>query len=856
MALVLLHHPLVMCTTLLFVLACRRALRACVTRQLWIHVPSAPKALLELHSSVLGAAVVAVIALGAGLVLLLGQPLSAGGSGLLQGACSASLTQSSTERQWWANWQPPWSAVSLASDAVAAGAAASPLAAAPADVPSLASLGRSSLAAFAALWPHPILVGLLVQSLLPLLVHPALVPRFLEALAQQGRRAIGLGGLRVRGAGREAAFSPNKRWPTGERIPSIRASWRHSLLRKAFRVGYGAVLLLSVLWSLPLVFELSVVWWQEEVLLHLDQDQDGIITLHELLSPARAAVADALCGSNEKLRAERAAATLRTLAFFGMLRRVLKALDLQVGHYYGGLGSFARREEWPSRSPNGWRSGPSARATASRYLARAAGAAGAAGGGGSDELELSTTESDEVAVVGVPRWRRGLRSLLPRWLRGYLRAHLRSLRWFAVTPPTYVFWHVLSLEMASSSGWRRLLLPALFFAVQEVGHNVRLLALMLVHEGIALHERLRGRSAFWLHRLELGAALHWVTLALALAFDASSVFGAPPPPVGVLLHLPAACLVCVTVLEQLPGDESEIAVLLRAAARVSAPGDLRHMCSNSWYRGLLDILVQAPESLVGFVDLARAQRSLPWWLRPPLPDAADLRASSLPPNTLGGLSISDVLNGDGSVRAARVRSGTFGLQYSALPSSGSLADLAGSALLKVASLTALADLAVPGLTRRGSMEGLLAVSQPLRRCSTMHPCTQPPMHPCTHAPSHPYTHAPMHPATHTPMHPCTHAPMRQCTHAPMHPCTHAPMHPCANAPMRPCTHAPMHPCANAPMHPCTHAPMHQRVGAAAGLPPRRAGTRARRRVRRLPCGGLRPRRQADGRASDPRGASG
>ena len=62
-------------------------------------------------------------------------------------------------------------------------------------------------------------------------------------------------------------------------LPSIRASWRHSLLRRAFRVGYGAVLLLSVLWSLPLVVELSVVWWQEEVLLHLDQDQDGAITL-------------------------------------------------------------------------------------------------------------------------------------------------------------------------------------------------------------------------------------------------------------------------------------------------------------------------------------------------------------------------------------------------------------------------------------------------------------------------------------------------------------------------------------------------------------------------------------------------
>ena len=62
-----------------------------------------------------------------------------------------------------------------------------------------------------------------------------------------------------------------------------------------------------------------------------------------------------------------------------MLRRVLKAFDLQVGHYYGGSGSFARREERAvrvARGPSdGWRSGPSARATASHYLARAAGAA-------------------------------------------------------------------------------------------------------------------------------------------------------------------------------------------------------------------------------------------------------------------------------------------------------------------------------------------------------------------------------------------------------------------------------------------------------------------------------------------------
>ena len=102
---------------------------------------------------------------------------------------------------------------------------------------------------------------------------------------------------------------------------------------------------------------------------------------------------------------------------------------------------------------------------------------------------------------------------------------------------------------------------------------------------------------------------------------------------------------------------------------------------------------------MGSVDLARAQRSLPWWLRPPLPDAADLRYQTQPLNMEG---ISDALDGDGSMRVAK------------LASSGSLADLAGSALLKVASL---ADLTVPGLARRNSMDGLLAVSQPLRSVS-------------------------------------------------------------------------------------------------------------------------------------------
>ena len=49
---------------------------------------------------------------------------------------------------------------------------------------------------------------------------------------------------------------------------------------------------------------------------------------------------------------------------------MLKAFDLQVGHYYGGLGSLARRgEERPSTASGG----------------------------------LSIDESDAVAAVGVPR---------------------------------------------------------------------------------------------------------------------------------------------------------------------------------------------------------------------------------------------------------------------------------------------------------------------------------------------------------------------------------------------------------------------------------------------------------------------
>ena len=162
--------------------------------------------------------------------------------------------------------------------------------------------------------------------------------------------------------------------------------------------------------------------------------------------------------------------------------------------------------------------------------------------------------------------------------------------------------------------------------------------LLIVHEGqLARHQYFRQRSARWLHRLEVVSALHWVSLAVAVAWP-DGTFGPPPPFQGILLGLPAACLVAITCLEQLPGDAtSDSRLLLRGAARASQPGDLQHLISsNAWYRGLLDLLVIDPERLASGPALGRAQGNLPWWLRPPLLDAQALRGGggisrALPP---------------------------------------------------------------------------------------------------------------------------------------------------------------------------------------------------------------------------------
>ena len=459
-------------------------------------------------------------------------------------------------------------------------------------------------------WPHAhLLSGLLVQASLPLAIHPQLAPQLLDALSWGWLN----GGLPV------------------------------PIVRRGLRIVFGMLLLLSVLWIIPLTFEAGVRWWQEEAILYLREISGSLPSLAATFveeagpetsashvgssgpwwfpwaSPSVAHVRTkvqlaSLRATMEDGKAHRAAATLRTLALFSMLRRVGKSIDLQLGHYYGSS----------TFSGNG------------RIEERTAAA--------------MRRQANVISIGKVGRARSLLRAIgSPQWLK----SSVRSLRWLAVTPPTYLFWYALSLEMAGARGWRRLLLPVLLFALNECCQTIRLFVLLVVHERYAQHEHLRLRSAHWLHRLELAAALHWMTLAahalastlVATALDSSllswligwaafvlgdGLFGPPPPRVGVLLGLPAACLVGVTWLEQLPGNASEIKVLLRNAARVNEPGDLKHLVSgNAWYRGLLDLFVMDPEALTDVVELDAAQRSLPWWLRPPLPDSTDLRSSRL-----------------------------------------------------------------------------------------------------------------------------------------------------------------------------------------------------------------------------------
>ena len=54
LAISVLKHPLLLAMTMLALLCARRCWRSIVTRGLWVKTPALVKALLELHSSVLG----------------------------------------------------------------------------------------------------------------------------------------------------------------------------------------------------------------------------------------------------------------------------------------------------------------------------------------------------------------------------------------------------------------------------------------------------------------------------------------------------------------------------------------------------------------------------------------------------------------------------------------------------------------------------------------------------------------------------------------------------------------------------------------------------------------------------------
>ena len=59
LALSLLRHPLLLSSTLGALLGARSAWRSCVLRPLWLNAPAALKTVLEMHSALLGVAVVA-----------------------------------------------------------------------------------------------------------------------------------------------------------------------------------------------------------------------------------------------------------------------------------------------------------------------------------------------------------------------------------------------------------------------------------------------------------------------------------------------------------------------------------------------------------------------------------------------------------------------------------------------------------------------------------------------------------------------------------------------------------------------------------------------------------------------------
>ena len=296
LGLALLRHPLLLAGLLGVILATRRGWRNGVLRWLWIRSPNVLKSLLEAHSSLLGATVV--------LLLLVGSVfIAAMGAG--PHASEACATSAVTARGWLSRPHVGVAQCSRASDKWSLEAASS---------------------AIQRLWPA--LRGLLIQATLPFAIHPGLLPGLIERLTRQRVDATA-----------PPTRSPTLRWLSLRSRAVLTTAYRHSLrVRRILRLLYGGVLLLSVLWLLPITLEAGVRWWREEVLVYVGEFSDD----EALVRRAAAIVAAGEeCGVDERGKAAHAALALRTLAHFAMLRRIGKAIDLQVGHYY------RRHEESP-----------------------------------------------------------------------------------------------------------------------------------------------------------------------------------------------------------------------------------------------------------------------------------------------------------------------------------------------------------------------------------------------------------------------------------------------------------------------------------------------------------------------------
>ena len=165
-------HPLLVCALLMALLITRRSWRSFVTRRLWLRAPATLKAVLELHSSLLGLFVMFALLVSSGAILQMADAVAVSGAVCPQAPRALHgvrliLSKLNPRSQRKPNQREPNQVL-----------------------PKMASSSHMfSLAALTSLGPQPVLAGLLVQVLLPLLIHPSLTPRLLRFLSRTDNRS-------------------------------------------------------------------------------------------------------------------------------------------------------------------------------------------------------------------------------------------------------------------------------------------------------------------------------------------------------------------------------------------------------------------------------------------------------------------------------------------------------------------------------------------------------------------------------------------------------------------------------------------------------------------------------------------